>query len=74
MFSIINIALATLDGIEPPFTESKSVVLPLNERAMSCINSIKTQKKPEIPTLISFYPKYTTKHPSVITDLTIQCA
>ena len=27
--------MAAPDGIEPPFTESKSVVFPLNERAMS---------------------------------------
>ena len=30
MFSITNINLATLDGIEPPSTEYESAVLPLN--------------------------------------------
>lgn len=34
MFFRFKWFLATPDGIEPPYTESKSVVLPLNERAI----------------------------------------
>ena len=52
--------LATLDGIEPPLTESKSAVLPLNERALPI--KYEKRKKPICKNLHFFHSTLIIKH------------
>ena len=68
--------LATPDGIEPPYTESKSVVLPLNERAMyfpspqykkgSAESQFNLPLKKEMNSISSFYNSIVNRFTSLL--------